>query len=686
MPPERPGRHALLIGIDRYPKLKAGAQLEGCVNDVRLMAEVLESSFGFPPEGIVRLENAAASRRRILAALGRLRRRVAPGDRVVVHYSGHGSRMRDREGDEPDGWDETLVPADSGRSPHPNRDVTDDELYLWLLEITAVTPYVTLLFDSCFSGGIARDPFAAPVRWLPPDPRPPRELPPSPVTSPAARGELAGSNRELGPSGWLPVSDRYTLVAACRETESAFELELGDGGSTHHGALTHFLCRELLAGEAGATYRDLFERTAARVTAAYPNQHPQLEGARDRELFGARQLPPMPFLPVRERTGASVILGGGAAHGLTVGSQWAIYPQGTRRVTAEVPRQGTVEVSAVRAVSADAVVVEEAEPELIQPAGRAVEEAHRFGEMRLTVEVWPAGAPEPRRAELEAGLRASRLLRPAREREAGEVRVYALPPRAGAGPEEPVPQLGALAEATWAAVGRDGQLLAPLVPVAAPGALTRMLDNLEARARYRFLLELENPDRSSPLRGQVELTLLRRRGDGSWAEAEPGESGEVRFDEGERLAVAVTHHHTAPLYLHLLDFGLTGRVALLYPAPGANEPLAPERTLEIGTRRGEELELYLPEGFPFLPVPAAAPAGGSEYLKLLATTHEADLTPLLQDGYRHAGGNLPAAGGGSLEQLLALAFTGRGSRDARPIHQDEDWTSVIRAFHLRRPG
>lgn len=51
---------------------------------------------------------------------------------MVVYYSGHGSQMTDREGDEPYGFDETLVPHDSSRAQNPNRDITDNEVYAWL--------------------------------------------------------------------------------------------------------------------------------------------------------------------------------------------------------------------------------------------------------------------------------------------------------------------------------------------------------------------------------------------------------------------------------------------------------------------------------------------------------------------------------------------------------------------------
>lgn len=44
--PDPRARRALLIGIDKYPRL---TQLDGCVNDVHLMRSVLQENFGFPP-------------------------------------------------------------------------------------------------------------------------------------------------------------------------------------------------------------------------------------------------------------------------------------------------------------------------------------------------------------------------------------------------------------------------------------------------------------------------------------------------------------------------------------------------------------------------------------------------------------------------------------------------------------
>ena len=37
---------------------------------------------------------------------------VRPGDYLFFHYSGHGGQQADKDGDEADGKDETLVPLD----------------------------------------------------------------------------------------------------------------------------------------------------------------------------------------------------------------------------------------------------------------------------------------------------------------------------------------------------------------------------------------------------------------------------------------------------------------------------------------------------------------------------------------------------------------------------------------------
>jgi hypothetical protein len=216
-------RLAVVAGIDEYPHLRADQQLRGCVNDAELMAEVLMGTFGFREDAITLLRNAEASRDGILAALERLVADARPGDVVVVHFSGHGSQMTDREGDEADGLDETIVPADSGRGAWPNRDITDDEIYEVLTRLTAQTPLVTLIFDCCHSGSVTRDLAAARTRRIEPDLRPASQLPPSPVAAQLGQQGVGGQPGRPGRAGGCRrvAGTRCSQDAATRSSPSS---------------------------------------------------------------------------------------------------------------------------------------------------------------------------------------------------------------------------------------------------------------------------------------------------------------------------------------------------------------------------------------------------------------------------------------------------------------------------------
>lgn len=680
------GKHGLLIGIDEYPLLGEGYRLRGCVRDVELVADVLRESFGFPASGLTLLRGGEATAEAIRGSLAALRARVAPGDTVVVHYSGHGSWRRSAAS--PSGREETLIPVDSGRDPHPNRDVADIEIEEWLAGLGRITPFVTLLFDSCFSGSITRDPFARP-RAVPGDPRPPAG-----DAAPARAARRDAGDR--GPSGWARPGDRYVLLAACRADESAFEWSDPARPDEVHGALTYHLCKALVTEDRRrpATYRDLWEAVAGEVTAAFPAQHPQLEGARDRLVLGSGELRPRAFLPVGERAGGRVTLGGGSLHGVTAGSEWGVHPPGTRSPR-EDGRLGRVRVLTPSALRSEAEVLTETAA-AVTAGCRAFEEARAPGEMRLVLAV---ATPPAERARLEAALVRSLLLRTAGPGEKGDLQVYAVAPRNQVRPGDPVPQLGPLDAGVWAAVGGDGRLQVPAVPLAAPGGEARLVENLERWARHRNLRRLENPDPDSPLRGRVELTLLRRRPGGAWEEpaagrtgeaggeeggGEGGEGGELVYREGDHLGVRVRNRHDAPLYVHVFDLGLAGGVHLLYPPPGAVETLAAGGVLEIGLRPADELELYLPDGFPVDP---GAAAEGQEAIEVLATSCPSDFTPLVQHGFR-AGLPPGAGGGGALGELLRLALAGQGSREVRAVRAPagEEWTAVGRSFLLRSEG
>lgn len=143
-------RHAVLIGINRYPSVDS-ADLKGCLNDVELVASLLCERFGFPPEGMHVLQDGEATRAGILSVFAELADRVGRDDVVVLFFAGHGSRTRDPR--EPSRFRESIVPHDSGRVTHPNRDILDYEIDAWVQRLNQTMSHVCLILDCCHSGG-----------------------------------------------------------------------------------------------------------------------------------------------------------------------------------------------------------------------------------------------------------------------------------------------------------------------------------------------------------------------------------------------------------------------------------------------------------------------------------------------------------------------------------------------------
>ena len=675
-------RWALLVGIDQYPSF---SKLSGCVNDVRVLRETLIGPFEFPEQQVSVLIDEQATRAGILAAMNDLAGKVGKDDVVVFHYSGHGSRMTDREGDEADGMDETIVPFDSSREAE-NRDITDDEIYEWLLRLTAKTPYITLIFDCCHSGTIVRDAFGEKSRWVEDDERPIDQLPPSPISG-VTRSLLTAATREVGASGWLPLGERYVLLAGCSSSESSYEVKAGEG-EVRHGALTYFLHQELRRVESGATYLDVFEKVAPRVTALYPRQHPQLEGARDRVIFGVETIKPMTFVPVLGKEGDRVTLWAGAASGMTEGSLWAVHPAGTKEVEKSEPLE-KVSITKVEAVTSQAVVVE-GQAAAIEAGARAVELQHCLGKTRWVVEVMAPAGDDVVRA-LRSRIGESKLLRLAREGETADARVYLLPSRRGARQGDPVPALGALQEKTWAVVNGDGQLLMLPRRRDDPESVPAIVRNLEGRIRIQHTAAIEN--RNSSLAGLVDLELLRRLPGGSWGEPEQKDGAEPVLYDGDDFILEITNRSARPLHMYVLSLGSGGAVDQIYPVMGAQEAQGPGadplsdpllvpavgagRTIQVGVRRGEEMQIGFPEELASSwHLLGAQTLEGRETFKLFATTRPADFRVLLQPGF------LREKSGNSLTDLL-IAMTGDGGyREVRRKSPDDDWVTVERSFRL----
>lgn len=156
-----PRKLALLVGINEYPLGGLFSPLYGCVNDVEMQYQLLVHRFGFNPNDVIKLTDQQANRDGLIAAFEEhLIKQARPGDVVVFHFSGHGSRVVDPDRDFPDGLNSTLVPVDSllpegyPVSGGPVDDITGHTLFL--LSSAIQTENFTMVLDSCHSGGAKR--------------------------------------------------------------------------------------------------------------------------------------------------------------------------------------------------------------------------------------------------------------------------------------------------------------------------------------------------------------------------------------------------------------------------------------------------------------------------------------------------------------------------------------------------
>ncbi|EJF61624.1 caspase domain-containing protein [Dichomitus squalens] len=150
-------RKALCIGIN-YAGLPN--ELHGCVNDARNVERFL-LRHGYKPDDIVMLTDDATDPRRrptklnILDAMHWLVTGAHPHDSLFFHYSGHGGQVKDKDGDEVDGYDEIIFPLDFKKAGY----ISDDLMHTIMVKKLPPGCRLTALFDSCHSGSVLDLPY-----------------------------------------------------------------------------------------------------------------------------------------------------------------------------------------------------------------------------------------------------------------------------------------------------------------------------------------------------------------------------------------------------------------------------------------------------------------------------------------------------------------------------------------------
>ncbi|KAJ7209200.1 caspase domain-containing protein [Mycena pura] len=290
---------ALIIGINDYKASDHFSTLQGAVNDAIEFRQYLLDSrekrgLQVPESNIVSLINEEATRDKILATF---RSHFLDNPRIpnggettmILFFAGHGARVEARGNlMSVDEKVEGICPVDE-RTESPSYVHTIPDYVLgWLLRELALKkgPNITVIFDSCHSGGMGRDAGMA---------RTPASH------SPAVPLELdshlwMGKNMVPSHGMWYSAATAHVLLAACGEKETAREVAFEKGWI--RGRFTKSLVEELRKVDLeDTTYAELMDRLPS-----WSGQVPQCGGSRrNRVVFdgnypatGRRAIPLLP--------------------------------------------------------------------------------------------------------------------------------------------------------------------------------------------------------------------------------------------------------------------------------------------------------------------------------------------------------------------------------------------------------
>lgn len=146
---------AVLFGLN-YSQCKNINTLNGCINDVKDMRDYLVQKYSIPcdvytDDNVNIEENYSTTKEGMLDRLNELAllSHSEMLDLAFIHYSGHGSYVRDRSFDERDGKDECIIPSDC----ETNGYILDDDISEVLSKFNSNTK-VVCIFDCCHSATI----------------------------------------------------------------------------------------------------------------------------------------------------------------------------------------------------------------------------------------------------------------------------------------------------------------------------------------------------------------------------------------------------------------------------------------------------------------------------------------------------------------------------------------------------
>jgi hypothetical protein len=274
-------------------------------------------------------------------------RQTAPGDIALFYFVGHGTAEKVLNTKEKDGCEESLlIYKDYARGDERKAYLRDDVIYSFLQRLAGKNPAnVTVILDSCFSGGAVRSDELKALRILP-------------------KKENQCLDNKTPEIRNMP--ENFFFLSASQSNQVAYEFDrnnsesLNDNNNVSNsknkigqpepqqnkiGAIfTYYLTGELMKATPQTTYQELIERVRNSVISEKGTaQTPKVEYFKNQRLFAGTVTGKDYLFPVKFDKNRAFYLDVGRLYGMTKGSRVDLYPKGTLKPdSAKVIAKATV--------------------------------------------------------------------------------------------------------------------------------------------------------------------------------------------------------------------------------------------------------------------------------------------------------------------------------------------------------
>lgn len=587
-------KHALIIALSDYNEGTNWQRIHSS-RDANLISEALKYH-GFDPKNIrVITDKKNGTKQGIIDAFGELILKVDRGDLVVFHFSGHGQLVMDHNGDELDGFDESIVPVDADKNfvpgvYHGERHITDDELGELLTKLRVkLGPSGDLLvtLDACHSGTATRG-TASKRGTL--DLMAPNDYRYNSVGVTDTTYGLYETGKNLS-----------TMVVISATSPNEYNWEATDKNGKRVGSLSLALSKALISSNENTTYRGLFEETRRLVALNYYPQTPQIEGNMDRQVLGGKLLPQPKYFSVIKTSKFNPLeieIDVGELHGIFPDSEVAFYPSDTRDLDTKTITNGVVKKS--NEITSIVILDKTADENQILSSWGYVTNRN-YGKMRVSL-------------QLEIGDEQLNSLLLKAFRDYPFIELVKSNPDLLIGQNPDSDQISLLTG--------NGTLLYRVSRSKSPELNTQsILNSIIKYTQVNFLRHLENYNSKLKVRLEIIPVSTKRLGrsivTGEKLPLQPkiASDGIPTFQKGEHFVCHFINEGSKGVYISLLDIQSDGELEILLP-PKRKTPI------EYFIKPGDTLKL---DSSPF----GLGEPFGIDILKVIATETELNLRSIL---------------------------------------------------------